>query len=67
MMRARRRASTAFVLATLGLDALGTGLVAPIVPGLVRQLAHLPPAAAAPWVGAMIAAYAGVQFLLAPL
>ncbi len=67
MSKARSRASTAFVLVTLGLDALGTGLIAPIVPGLVRTLAHLPPAAAAPWVGALIAAYAATQFLIAPV
>ena len=67
MNRRRPKASTAFVLVTLGLDALGTGLIAPIVPGLVRKLAHLPPADAAPWVGAMIAAYAAMQFFAAPL
>ena len=52
---------------TLGLDALGVGIIAPIVPGLVQQLAHLPPERAAPWVGALIAAYAGMQFFAAPL
>jgi DHA1 family tetracycline resistance protein-like MFS transporter len=60
-------ASVAFVLVTLGLDALGVGIIAPIVPGLVRNLAHLPPDRAAPWVGALIAAYAAVQFFAAPL
>ncbi len=59
--------SIAFVLITLGLDALGVGIIAPIVPGLVQELAHLPPEKAAPWVGALIAAYAGVQFFAAPL
>ncbi len=59
--------SIVFVLVTLGLDALGVGLIAPIVPGLVQQMAHLPPERAAPWVGALIAAYAGVQFFAAPL
>jgi len=49
------------------LDALGVGIIAPIVPGLVQELAHLPPERAAPWVGALIAAYAGVQFFAAPL
>ncbi len=63
----RKQASVTFVLITLGLDALGVGIIAPIVPGLVQQLAHLPPQASAPWVGALIAAYAGVQFLAAPL
>ncbi len=61
------RASVAFVLVTLGIDALGVGLIAPIVPGLVEHLAHLPPERAAPWVGALIAAYAAMQFLAAPL
>ena len=66
-MSARPRASIAFILATLGLDALGLGLISPIVPGLVQKLGHLPPNRAAPWIGALIAAYAGVQFLAAPL
>ena len=60
----RHRASVAFVLITLGLDALGVGIIAPIVPGLVRQLAHVSPERAAPWVGcAGGGSYAGVQFL----
>ena len=59
--------SIGFVLVTLGLDALGVGIIAPIVPGLVQELAGLPPERAAPWVGALIAAYAGVQFFTAPL
>ncbi len=63
----QRRASIVFVLVTLGLDALGVGIIAPIVPGLVRQLAHLPPERAAPWVGALVAAYAAMQFFAAPI
>ncbi len=63
----QRRASVVFVLVTLGLDALGVGIIAPIVPGLVRQLAHLRPEQAAPWVGALVAAYAGMQFFAAPI
>ena len=66
-MISNRGASVTFVLVTLGLDALGVGIIAPIVPGLVQQLAHLPPEKAAPWVGALIAAYAAVQFFVAPL
>ena len=61
------KVSITFVLVTLGLDALGVGLIAPIVPGLVQLLSHLPPERAAPWVGALIAAYAGMQFFAAPL
>ena len=33
-----RRASLVFILATLGLDALGFGIVVPIVPALVERL-----------------------------
>lgn len=66
-MSNQRRASVAFVLATLGLDAIGVGIIAPIVPELVRQLGGLPPERAAPWVGALIASYAFVQFFAAPL
>jgi DHA1 family tetracycline resistance protein-like MFS transporter len=66
-MSKKPHASVMFVLITLGLDALGVGIIAPIVPGLVRQLGHLSPEHAAPWVGALIAAYAAVQFLAAPL
>ena len=61
------QASITFPLITLGLDALGVGIIAPIVPGLVQQLAHLPPERAAPWVGALLAVCAGVQFFVAPL
>ena len=56
-----------FVLATLGIDALGFGLVVPIVPTLVVQLSHLPPAAAAFWVGGLLAVFSMMQFLCAPL
>ena len=66
-MSSERRASVAFVLVTLGLDAVGVGIIAPIVPGLVRHLGKLAPDQAAPWVGALIAAYAAMQFFAAPI
>ena len=65
-MPGQRRASVAFVLPTLSLDALGVGIIAPIVPELVRQLGRLSPELAAPWVGAPIVAHASVQFFAAP-
>ena len=66
-MSKRPQASIVFVLATLGLDALGVGIIAPIVPALVQKMAHLKPGSAAPWVGALIAVYAAVQFFAAPV
>ena len=63
----QRRASVAFILVTLGLDALGVGIVASIVPGLVEELGSLPLEQAAPRIGALLAAYAAMQFLVSPL
>ena len=66
-MRNRAPASVTFVLVTLGLDALGVGIIAPIVPQLVQQLGHVSPDRAAPWVGTLLAVYAAVQFFAAPV
>ena len=65
--RAGRQASVGFVLATLAIDALGFGIVVPVVPNLVVQLSHEPPSAASIWVGALLAAFSAMQFLCAPL
>lgn len=62
----RHSASVGFILATLGIDALGFGLVVPVVPTLVVQLSHLPLAAASFWVGALLAVFSAMQFLCAP-
>jgi len=63
----KQTASIAFILATLGLDALGFGLVVPIVPELVRKLSGLGASGAASWVGALIATFAAAQFIAAPV
>ncbi len=55
------------MLATLAIDALGFGIVVPVVPNLVLRLSHLPPSAASFWVGALLAAFSAMQFLCAPL
>ncbi len=60
-------ASVAFVLATLGLDALGIGIVVPIVPELVRALSRLDAGSAAKWVGGLAATFAVAQFVAAPV
>lgn len=55
------------MLATLAIDALGFGIVVPVVPNLVVRLSDLSPAAASVWVGALLAAFSAMQFLCAPL
>jgi len=63
----KRRAAVAFVLVTLLLDAIGFGIVVPIMPELVRQLAHVEAGAASVMVGWLIATFALAQLVAAPL
>jgi DHA1 family tetracycline resistance protein-like MFS transporter len=62
-----RAAAVAFILVSLGIDALGIGIVIPILPELVRRLARLPPAAASLQVGLVVAFFAIAQFVASPL
>lgn len=63
----RREAAVWFVLVTLGLDALGIGLVVPIVPRLVQRLSHMDPSGAAFYVGALVATFALAQLICSPI
>ena len=62
-----RSASIGLVLATVALDALGFGIVVPIVPSLVMQLEGGSAAQTSLWLGALLAAFSVMQFLCAPL
>lgn len=65
--RHARPASISLVLATVALDALGFGLVIPIVPSLVMKLEHVSAAQTSLWMGGLLAAFSVMQFLCAPL
>jgi DHA1 family tetracycline resistance protein-like MFS transporter len=60
-------ASVRFILITLVIDALGFGLVVPIVPSLVLQLSGLTISGASQWVGLLLMAFALMQFACAPV
>jgi MFS transporter, DHA1 family, tetracycline resistance protein len=60
-------ASVRFVLLTLVIDALGFGLVVPIVPSLVLQLSGMTISSASQWVGLLLTAFALMQFICAPI
>ncbi|HEY4040391.1 MAG TPA: TCR/Tet family MFS transporter [Rhodopila sp.] len=60
-------ASVRFILITLVIDALGFGLVVPIVPSLVLQLSGLSISGASQWVGLLLMAFALMQFACAPV
>ena len=63
----RPTASVRFILITLVIDALGFGLVVPIVPSLVLNLSGLTVSDASMWVGVLLAAFAVMQFVCAPV
>src|ERR1700760_2210281 len=60
-------ASVRFILVTLIIDALGFGLVVPIVPALVLKLSGLTVSGASEWVGLLLTVFALMQFLCAPI
>ncbi len=64
---AKRQAAVIFVLITLAIDALGIGLVIPIVPRLVEQLTGRPPSTAVLAVGPLVACFALAQLMAAPI
>lgn len=55
----------AIILLAIGLDAVGIGLIFPILPSLLEEVAHS--SAIAPLYGAMLAVYALMQFVLSPV
>ena len=63
---ARRRAIS-FILVTLVLDAMGIGLILPVMPDLLEEITGGTLARAAIWGGILSTAFAVMQFLLSPL
>lgn len=62
-----RPRSIGFVLATIAIDALGFGIIVPVVPNLVMQLSGEGQSSASVWNGALLAAFSAMQFLCSPL
>ncbi|WP_261664739.1 MFS transporter [Deinococcus sp. Marseille-Q6407] len=63
---ARRPAALIFILIVALIDVIGIGLIIPVLPGLVKSLAGSD-AAGARMIGVLTAAYAVMQFLMAPV
>jgi DHA1 family tetracycline resistance protein-like MFS transporter len=53
------------IFTTIGLDAVGIGLIFPILPRLLEDVTHV--ANVAPYIGVMTALYAVTQFVFAPV
>ena len=61
------RAAIWFILATILLDAVGIGIVFPIMPDLMQRVGAISTADGAFWGGILMASYAAMQFLFAPI
>lgn len=64
---ARRNAALPFILVTLIIDVLGIGLLIPVLPELVTELAGGDLSAGSAYYGWFIAVYAAMQFVFAPV
>lgn len=65
--RATPRAALAVVVGTVTLDAIGIGLIFPVMPALIEEVTGRPLAEAALWGGLLATSYAVMQFLFGPL
>lgn len=61
-----KRGALWFILATIFLDAVGIGLIFPIMPDLMTRVGAGDTATGAFWGGVLMSAYAGAQFLFSP-
>ncbi|MEM1432095.1 MAG: MFS transporter [Pseudomonadota bacterium] len=60
------RAALTFILITLALDAMGIGLILPVMPDLIQETSGGSLADAALWGGVLAFSFAAMQFLFAP-
>lgn len=60
-----RQHALAVIFATVVLDAIGIGLIFPILPALLQEVTHA--ASVAPYIGSMTALYALMQLIFAPV
>ncbi len=60
------RLPTIFIVVTITIDAMGFGLIMPVMPDLIREVMSVDLADAALWGGILAAAFAVMQFLLSP-
>lgn len=56
-----------FVIVTVALDMMAFGLIVPVIPSLVQELADVPPERATLWIGALAATFAICNFFAQPV
>ncbi len=66
-MSEKRNAATIFIFITILLDAIGFGIIIPVMPSLISELAHTDVSGAARYGGFLFAAYSVMQFICSPI
>ena len=66
-MPARPTLPLVFILATVTLDAIGIGLIFPVMPDLIRDVTQIDLSHAAIWGGVLATSFAVMQFLFGPI
>lgn len=67
MQKPQRRRAFTFILVTLMLDAMGIGLILPVMPDLITEVSGGTIGAAAVWGGILATTFAVMQFLFSPV
>lgn len=63
----RRRAAAGFIVTTVAIDAMGIGLILPVMPELLKTIGGFDVSQAALWGGVLAFSYAAMNFLFGPL
>ncbi len=66
-MKQDRSAAMGFIFITLLVDAIGWGLIIPVMPPLIASMKHIPINQASKDGGWLLVVYAGMQFIFAPI
>ncbi|ANE52984.1 TCR/Tet family MFS transporter [Flavisolibacter tropicus] len=66
-MSSSKKAAIGFIFITLLIDVTGLGLIIPVFPDLIKELIHGDNSDASRWSGWLLAAYAIMQFVCAPI
>lgn len=62
-----KKPAIGFIFLTLLIDTIGFGVIIPVMPGLISELAHVKVSEASPLSGYLLFAFAVMQFLCAPI
>ncbi len=66
-MSEKRSAATIFIFITILIDAIGFGVIIPVMPSLISELAQTDTGGAARYGGLLFAAYSVTQFIFSPI